>query len=276
MKLVANYHTHVSLCGHAEGMSEDYVKKALEVGFEEIGISDHCFVPLDFMSKEDYYRFWLERQMTEQSYYQEYLPDLEKTIKKYGDKIKIYRAVELEYIPGHEEHYRKRLEELDYLNLGVHFFKYKDKFYNVYDSIDATNLEGYVHAAVEGMKTKMFKILVHPDLFMFDYHSEDGYLVFDRRCEEASRRIIEAAIENDVYIEVNCGGINKGLRNTNGVMEYSYPRSEFWKLVKEYPDVKVVIGCDAHKPKALDDEAVQIAIKMLKDLGIKYYDKITF
>ena len=27
----ANYHTHLSLCGHAEGMTEDYVKEAINV-----------------------------------------------------------------------------------------------------------------------------------------------------------------------------------------------------------------------------------------------------
>ena len=28
----ANYHTHLQLCGHAEGMSEDYVKVAIDAG----------------------------------------------------------------------------------------------------------------------------------------------------------------------------------------------------------------------------------------------------
>ena len=39
--LKTNYHTHCYLCGHAEGLPSDYIKKAIELGFSEIGISDH-------------------------------------------------------------------------------------------------------------------------------------------------------------------------------------------------------------------------------------------
>ncbi len=40
-RLVANYHTHLKLCGHASGMSEDYVKFAIANKIKELGISDH-------------------------------------------------------------------------------------------------------------------------------------------------------------------------------------------------------------------------------------------
>ena len=53
-KIIANYHTHTKLCGHAIGMSEDYVKQALERGFLEIGISDHGPIPRSWMSPETY------------------------------------------------------------------------------------------------------------------------------------------------------------------------------------------------------------------------------
>ena len=40
----ANYHTHLKLCGHAEGMSEDYVKVAIIEGYEILGMSDRILV----------------------------------------------------------------------------------------------------------------------------------------------------------------------------------------------------------------------------------------
>ena len=36
-----NYHTHNFRCNHAIGNVEDYIKIAIEEGFDEIGISDH-------------------------------------------------------------------------------------------------------------------------------------------------------------------------------------------------------------------------------------------
>ena len=35
-----NYHTHLMLCGHATGMSEDYIKVAIEEGYDVLGIQE--------------------------------------------------------------------------------------------------------------------------------------------------------------------------------------------------------------------------------------------
>lgn len=135
-KIIANYHTHTKLCGHAIGMSEDYVKQALERGFLEIGISDHGPIPRSWMSPETYDAMWLSRQMDFEMYKEIYLPDLERTIKKYGHLIKIYKGVEIEYIEGYDDYYQALLKDLDYLALGMHFFKYKGKFCNTYEEMD--------------------------------------------------------------------------------------------------------------------------------------------
>ena len=36
-----NYHTHNFRCNHAIGNVEDYIKIAIEEGFDEIGTPDH-------------------------------------------------------------------------------------------------------------------------------------------------------------------------------------------------------------------------------------------
>ena len=56
------YHTHTSRCGHAYGSDEDYVLKAIELGYKELGFSDHIMIPGiaqpgirgDFSLLEDY------------------------------------------------------------------------------------------------------------------------------------------------------------------------------------------------------------------------------
>ena len=46
MKRISNYHSHVALCGHAEGTVEDYIKEAIKNNYEEVGISDHAPIPV--------------------------------------------------------------------------------------------------------------------------------------------------------------------------------------------------------------------------------------
>ena len=42
-KLYSNYHTHTFRCGHAlPNPDEDYVLKAIELGYKNLGFSDHA------------------------------------------------------------------------------------------------------------------------------------------------------------------------------------------------------------------------------------------
>ena len=41
MKWPADYHMHTPLCRHAQGEPVEYAARAVEVGLEEIGFSDH-------------------------------------------------------------------------------------------------------------------------------------------------------------------------------------------------------------------------------------------
>ena len=66
MKRVSNYHSHVSLCGHAEGNVEDYVKEAIRCGYEEIGISDHAPIPVYFVGEKMHVNLWLSQMMTKE------------------------------------------------------------------------------------------------------------------------------------------------------------------------------------------------------------------
>jgi histidinol-phosphatase (PHP family) len=275
-----NYHTHVKLCGHATGMSADYIKKAIELGYDEIGMSDHGPIPRDWMSSEEYEYHWLHRQMTVSDFSKLYLPDLENTIKLYGDQISIKKGLEIEYVPGKKHYFEQLLKQLDYLNLGVHYFFHQGTSYNSYEALSPKQINYYASTVEEALATKWYKILVHPDLFLYSYTSSNQqFREFDGYALDVSKRIIEAAIKNDVALEINAGGVAKGKFMIHGKYEYVYPRTEFWKLVKEYQTnhkIKVVIGADAHTPSALGDQYYEETIAFAKALGIAITDKLEF
>ena len=43
--MTTNYHTHTYRCGHASGTEREYVEKAIELGFSELGFSEHAPMP---------------------------------------------------------------------------------------------------------------------------------------------------------------------------------------------------------------------------------------
>jgi histidinol phosphatase-like PHP family hydrolase len=124
------------------------------------------------------------------------------------------------------------------------------------------------------METGLFNVLVHPDVFMYQYKSFDGKSTFDSECERTARTIIESAIENDVYLEINVGGLHKVTSSNEEVGKFAYPRDEFWKIVKEYPEAKVVIGVDAHDPSHLTTKEIKMAYDFAKKHNIKVLDKV--
>ena len=273
--LKTNYHTHLKYCNHATGLSEDYVLKAIELGMEELGISDHAPVPEEFVDPRVYetsktYRFMkLDNLDT-------YINNVLEAKEKYKDKINVLLGLESEFIPSRIEYYKMLRSKVDYLNLGAHYFvDSKGSFYNSYYDLDYNNINDYVNTVIAGMETGLFTAIVHPDLFFYNYKDEKGERVFDRHCIEASIRIIESAIKNDVYLEINANGVFNS--NNKGLIDYKdwlYPRYEFWYIAARYPKAKIIIGADAHKPENLDGKHIDSTLELAFNLGIKPQDKM--
>lgn len=275
-RLVANYHTHLKLCGHASGMSEDYVKFAIANKIKELGISDHGPIPRSWMSDEEYTICGLQKKMNEDIFKNIYLKDIDDAKEKYKDKINVYRGIEIEYIEGHDEYYENLRTDLDYMILGQHFIKYNNHYFSAYDNFDAEKIIRYTETVCKAMETGLFKIFAHPDLFMCSYVSTNGNLYeFDEICEKCTRKIIACAIKNGVYLEVNCGGVDRGLKEQfDGTYEYLYPKKGFWEIVKEYKDAKIVLGCDAHSPDRLSHRVVDECLEFFEKIGLNRVESL--
>lgn len=267
-----NYHTHVSYCNHAVGCVEDYVKKAIELGFEEIGMTDHAPILESFMTAEEYKKNWCEQNM-KMDIVPQYLRDIDEARKKYGHRIKILSGFESEFLPARASFYQSLKNQVDYLNLGVHYFEFKGKVYNSYEEVSYQTLEGYTMAAVAGMKSGLFNTLVHPDLFMFHYKDINGSRRFDEYCIEAARKICEAAEKYEVYLEVNAGGLKNSITYGNS-QDWLYPYRAFWEIVREYPNIRILIGADAHHPDDLANANVEAVCRFCDELGLSVCSKM--
>lgn len=253
-----NYHTHTYLCKHAEGLPEDYIKKAIELGYTEIGISDHG--PL--------FKPW-QRRMTMDEFRNIYLKNLNESIEKYHDKIKIYKGLEMEYFPSFTKHYYDLLKHLDYLVLGQHAIIIEGKELDIYKNMTAAKIEAYTEAVIEAMETKMFRILAHPDIYCFSYRT------WDNVCIDAVHKIIKSAIKNDCLLEINANGARRGeILTQEGETTWIYPRLEFWRTVKMYPEAKVIINDDAHYLRHLNDEATRKVYAFAKELNLNVVEKL--
>lgn len=247
-----NYHTHMRLCHHAEGSIEDYVLEAIKLGFTDLGISDHG--PLDNAGFE---------RMTLDEFYYTYLKEFHLCKEKYGDKINLYVGLEIEYMYGKKEYLEDLLSYIDYLILGNHYYSgnVQNKDTSSYACNTKERLEEYVKLTEDALDTGLFKIMAHPDIFLA------GYPTFDENVVSAIRRICQACIKNNVYLECNVSGYDKGIKNFGEFVDYSYPNYHFFKIASEYKDLKIIVSSDAHKPLDLNKN-FEKGYEMLKELNI--------
>lgn len=220
------FHVHTYRCGHAENIpDETYVKKAVELGADEIWFTDHAPFPGDpFGSRMDYDEL------------EEYLDTLSLLKTKHKD-ITIHIGLEAEYFPhfdadGYYKHLRS-LPDLEILLLGQHMAEVSDDplEYSFSESTEFLNENEYKllgKALVQGAESGYFDVIAHPDRIF------RRCTVWDSDMEAVSNEIIQAAIKADIPLEMNLSSVKSPINY----------KCEFWRLV---PDTaKRVIGFDAH------------------------------
>ena len=153
-------HNHTTLCNHASGSSEEYILRAIELGIDVYGFSDHA--PMNFDPK---YRM----DILQKALYEKEVLDLKA---KYKNDINILLGYEVDYLDGYI------LDEIinakvDYLIGSVHFLKNKNdmwgfdnpEFIGIYESKDIDTIWSEYFDAIEAMaKTGLFDIVGHLDL----------------------------------------------------------------------------------------------------------------
>ncbi len=255
-----NYHTHTERCLHAQGEDEAFVVAAVRAGFDEIGFSDHSPWNFDegFVSYMRMSAYALEG----------YCDSVKELREKYKDKISIKLGLECEYFPKYLPWLKEQIKKhsIDYIILGHHFCS--DEIGEKYNGNLSSHqeLERYCRDILEALDSGMFSYVAHPDIFM------RGYPVFDEKCEEITRRIVQKAVETDTPLEYNLLGFSHSVND--GKDGYPYP--DFWKIAAEYSP-KAVVGIDAHVPSAyLDSELFEKGYENLRQFGIEVTDKIRF
>ncbi len=234
--MLANYHTHTYRCKHATGTDEEYILKAIAEGVKILGFSDHA----PFIYPEGYVSYY---KMTPDEA-SEYFASLSALRDKYADKIEIHIGYESEYYPELWERtfaFWKNENTPEYLILGQHYISEEYATVGNVHSYGGTDdpmiLKKYVDLIVEGLSTKRFTYLAHPDVVSFR-GSPDDY-------EREMTRLMTEVTKLNIPIELNLLGISEG-RN--------YPTDAFWRIASKFSP-RVILGCDAHDPESVADRS---------------------
>lgn len=243
-------HNHTILCNHATGSVDEYIQKAIELGIDQYGFSDHA--PMNYDPK---YRM----DISQRQIYENWVLEAKE---KYKDKIKILLAYEVDYLDGY------LLDEIlnakvDYLIGSVHFLKNKSdmwgfdnpEFIGIYQSKDIDTIWIEYFDAIKSMaKTGLFDIVGHLDLIK----------VFKFLPKKDVRLIAKDALleikKSNMILEINPAGLRKPINET-------YPSKLLLEQAYEL-GINITFGSDAHGVDQVGfkyEEAVALA----KEIGYK-------
>lgn len=251
-----NYHTHTYRCGHAVGSDEEYVLESIASGVRVLGFSDHIMLP-NFVQptiRGDY------------AFLEDYLNSINELKIKYADKIRILVGFEAEYAEEYLNYYKELLDskKIEYLILGQHYEFRNKKIVHSFGRIQEKNeLLLYRDLVIEGMKSGLFKIVAHPDLFMACYP------IFDATAKKVANDICKASLRYDIPLEINLGGIRQGYTHLSEERRYIYPYLPFWEIAGKMK-CKVVIGVDAHSPRNFRSNEYSIALKIIREFKLNH------
>jgi len=230
--MVVDYHTHTALCKHGEGSVEDYIRKAVELGLDEIGCSEHIPMPDKF---DEVHRMDLAQ------YYSEYAPAVSGLAEKYKKQLTVRRGIEADFFPGTEDWIRGFLIEnsFDYVIGSVHFLgKWgfdNPVFVHHYEerNIDST-YEAYFEAIRESARSGLFDIIAHCDLIKKFGHRPR------KDMKEVLTETMKVIADANMCLEINTSGLRKPVKEI-------YPAESILALAKEFR-IPLTLGSDAHSP----------------------------
>jgi histidinol-phosphatase (PHP family) len=222
---------HTPLCRHATGSPSEYAARAVALGLTEIGFSDHAPMAQDDF---DNWRMNLDRL-------DEYV-ELVHQARRDQPNLAIRLALEIDYLPGHEDWIRSLAgrHAWDYLIGSVH---YVSDSWAIDDPASIASWRGrdpfevwsvYFVRLAQAAASGLFDIIGHADL------PKKFGIRPDRDCSSLYEQFLAAARASRSAIELNTAGLRKDCREI-------YPAPALLAMAHEFK-VPITFGSDAHAP----------------------------
>jgi histidinol-phosphatase (PHP family) len=258
--MLTNYHTHHAVCD-GKGEATDYVRAAVEKGFDALGFSSHA--PLPFAN-----RWTMAKEK-----FPAYCGEVRRLREVYAGRIEIYLGLEIDFISGDFAAGAEALpgfsssgglswppEGLDYYIGAVHVFpsgphgyREVDNTAEEYEAIRDENYGGDMRAFVTGYYAYIREllarfrppVLAHMDLIKKNNPGGKYFREDSPWYRELIRDLIPVIAQAGTIVEVNTGGLARGRTDT------VYPSPWILRLLRE-ADIPVMLNSDAHVPENLD------------------------
>ncbi len=270
--MIADYHMHTYYSDDSQYEMEKAVKKAIDLGLNEICFTDHVDYGIK-LEHEDYIRLNEEERKNRVANvdYARYFEEIRQLQIKYKDRITIKQGMEFgiqtHTIPAFQTLFDRY--DFDFIILSCH--QVEDKEFWTQDfqkgrSQQAYN-ERYYEEILNVIKVyKDYSVLGHLDLLKrYDLEGEYPF----EKTKDIITEILKIVIADKKGIEINTSSFYYGLKDL-------MPSKNILKLYHDLGGTILTIGSDSHKEDQVGAHIEEIQ-EELKKIGFKHictFDKM--
>lgn len=259
MAIKADFHLHSHFSGDCQEPMENMIQKGIELGLTHMCFTEHMDMDFPVTELDPEGKFLVNTDS--------YLYELIGMKQKYADKINILFGIEL----GLQPHLKRELAQyaksfdFDFIIGSSHICNQKDPFYPPFyeGRSEEEAYREYFTSILDNIKAfSNFDVYGHLDYVVRYGPTRDENYSYSQY-QDILDAILEKLIEMEKGIEINTGGLRKGLKSTN-------PSIEIIRRYRELGGEIITVGSDAHN---IGDVASNFdkAREILLDCGFKYY-----
>lgn len=259
MPITADCHLHSSHSGDSHAPMEDMILQGISKGLTTMCFTEHNDFEYPDSPEGSGTQFLLNTDS--------YLYDLIQLKEKYADKIRILFGVELGLQPQivRQNAVYAKSYDFDFIIASSHLCHGRDPYYpSFYEGrTDEEAYREYFESILENIKKfSNFDVYGHLDYVVRYGTSKDQDYSYEKY-KDIFDEILTLLLEKEKGIELNTGGLARGLKDLN-------PCMGVLKRYRELGGEIITIGSDAHTPARIAD-SFERACDVLKECGFKYY-----
>lgn len=259
MPIKADCHMHTMYSGDSVTPMEEMILGGISQGLTTICFTEHNDFgwPVSAIDPKGKYECNAEL----------YIKEFRQCQKKYADKIQLLCGIELGLQPSVINQNKSYVEnyDFDFIIGSSHLCKGKDaSFSDFYEGrSEEEAYEEYFDCSLENVRSfSDFDVYGHFD-FVVRYGPNADAKYSYAKYQHAIDKILKVLIENGKGIEINTGGLKRGMRDL-------HPCLDIIKRYKRLGGEIITVGSDAHIPENIADYFNR-AEDALKECGFKYY-----
>ncbi|MBR1931213.1 MAG: histidinol-phosphatase HisJ family protein [Lachnospiraceae bacterium] len=259
MPILSDCHLHTSHSGDSEAPMEEMILQGISQGLTTMCFTEHNDFDYPVTELDPAGKFELNTDA--------YLYDLIRLREKYADRIRILFGVELGLQPSvirRNAIYAKSYD-FDFIIGSSHLVRERDPYYPEYyeGRSDEEAYREYFESILENIqKFSNFDVYGHLDYVVRYGRTRDENYTY-AQYSDIFDEILKLLIDKEKGIELNTGGLKKGMRDV-------HPCTDIIKRYKELGGEIITVGSDSHDTAHIA-EGFDRAMEVLKACGFSYY-----